>query len=151
MSRWDVGWGVFFVLVGGGLAARAVQFPASEAGGTGPGFFPVLVGGCMAVLGLALAVRGVRAGGRADAAESASRYWDRSWTGPRVRTLAAITAACVLYLLTWSMLPFWASTPVFLLAVFRLLGIGWIRSTLLALAVTGVLYGAFRWIFDIRL
>lgn len=55
--------GVLFTVIGLAFAALAQQYDLGTAQRMGPGYFPTLLGGLLAVLGLAIAVQGLTRGG----------------------------------------------------------------------------------------
>ena len=139
--NWDVGLGLSFALLGGYLFARGWMMPVGTSGVPGPGFFPLLVGGLLFVLGAGLALRGF--GGAPD-------YWNRGWWDPAMARIFGVVAVCVLYLILWEAVHFLLATTVLLAAIYLMLGVRWWKAVALALGFTVTLYGVFQWLFNIR-
>lgn len=94
----DIGAGILFVLAGGFFCLHAlVNLKLGTAFRMGPGFFPVLVGGLLLLLGVATLVRGLVSG-------PASLSGEVSW-----RAVILITAAPITFGLTVGRLGFLAA------------------------------------------
>ncbi len=139
--NWDAGLGFSFALLGAYLVARGWMMPPGTGGVPGPGFFPLLVGGLLFVLGLGLALRG-RGG--------SPGYWSRGWWDPAMARIFGVVGVCMLYLIFWDEVHFLLATSVLLAAIYRILGVRWWRAVALALGFTVSLYGVFQWLFNIR-
>jgi hypothetical protein len=138
----DVGAGIVFATMGLLLVVDSRGFPGGAAGVPGPAFFPMLVGSFMTVLGLALAFTGVR---------TRRVYWDkglRTASTIRIGTVVGLTA---LYVVVWDAAPFLVRTPVYVFLVYRILGESWIRSALLAAAISTATFAVFDQMFGFRL
>jgi hypothetical protein len=87
-NRKDIGAGLIFLIVGAGFAGIAyAQLGLGSMLRMGPGYFPLVLGVLMAILGVAIMLRGLR---RAD--EPISR--------PSWRAVIAITSAPIIFALT---------------------------------------------------
>jgi len=142
LINWDSLSGVAFVILGASIFSAGRAFPVGSGGVPGPGFFPALVGGLLALLGIALVGQGLK---------HAPSYWEKRWTDPAIVKISAILALLAVYLWLWETVEFVARTPLLLLAAYRVLGEPWLRSTLLAVTITALLYGTFHGLFDVRL
>jgi hypothetical protein len=96
----DVLAGGVFVVVGGAFAVGALGYELGTPLRMGPGYFPLLVGGVLAALGLAIVVKGLIAG------EMAS-FGAFPW-----RAVAAIVAAVLFFGLTVQRLGFVPASAV---------------------------------------
>lgn len=141
LLNWDIAFGGLFAALGLAMIAHGRGFPPGAAGVPGPGFFPALIGGLLAACGLLLAGTTGRAG---------RSYWEHGWRTAGVARIAAILLAIVLYLAAWDV-PFLLRTPLFLAAVYRVLGEPWARCGLLAAGLTIVLHLVFEVALSIRL
>lgn len=139
--NWDVGLGFCFSILGAFLLSRGWTMPGGTGGVPGPGFFPVLVGAFLLLLGLGLAIRSVG---------TAPDYWTRGWWDSAMGRIFGIVGTCVVYLLLWQEIPFVVGTTALLLIIYLMLGLSWQRAVLLAAGFTVVLYGIFQWMFNIR-
>lgn len=139
--NWDIGLGLCFGGLGGFLLLRGWTMPAGTGGVPGPGFFPILVGALLLVLGLGLTVQGVG---------TSRTYWSRGWWDPAMGQIFGITAACVLYLLLWEEIHFLLGTSILLLVIYLILREVWWRAAVLALGFTFTMYFIFQWLFNIR-
>ncbi len=142
LLTWDSAAGLAFVVLGASVVSAGRAFPVGSGGVPGPGFFPILVGTLLALLGVALMVQGVR---------HAPVYWEKRWTDVAVVRIAVILALLAVYLWVWETMEFVARTPLLLLGIYRVLGEPWLRSAILSAAITALLYGAFQGLLDVRL
>jgi putative tricarboxylic transport membrane protein len=140
----DVAFGLLFAALGVALLGHSAGFPPGTPGVPGPGFFPMLVGALLCLLGLGLA-----AGSRRNGA--AIQYWDKPWGDPAIVRIVTVIALLALYILVWERVGFIWRTPPLLFLLYLVLGVHWIRSLILAVAVTGVLAGVFQGLFSLRL
>ena len=76
--------GVLFIVLGGGACLMALSYAMGTAGRMGPGYFPTVLGGILALFGLFLVVRAVRS------KETATLAW--GWW-----PLACTTASMVVF------------------------------------------------------
>ena len=75
--------GVMFVLAGLAFAGLAQRYPLGSAQRMGPGYFPTLLGGLLAILGLVIAIKGL-------ARDAADGRIDRFHFGPLAIVLGAV-------------------------------------------------------------
>jgi len=87
--------GVLFIVTGGLFALLSQQYTVGTAAKMGPGYFPTMLGGLMAVLGLMLLVPAVRAGSP-----------ETRIARPDFRTIGLILGAVALYAATLPTLGF---------------------------------------------
>lgn len=80
--------GLLFAAIGMGFAIAGMDYGIGSARRMGPGFFPVMIGGALVLVGAALAVRGLIARSRSDV----SRL--------HIRPLLALTAAVLAFAFT---------------------------------------------------
>ncbi|MEV0717254.1 tripartite tricarboxylate transporter TctB family protein [Asanoa sp. NPDC050611] len=99
----DVLAGSIFVLIGGAFVVGSLSYSLGTPLRMGPGYFPLLVGGIMAALGLAIVVKGLVAG---EVIEFGAIPW---------RAVAALTVAVVFFGFTVRRLGF---VPTSLVAAF---------------------------------
>ncbi len=139
---WDAGLGVTFAAFGAGLAWAGHRRPEGLAGVPGPGFFPMLIGVGLMVLGLSLAV---------SAGPGRPAYWDRGWRDPALARVAALLALLAAHVALWDAVPFVLRTPVVLAGIYLVVGEPWLRSVALAIGTTAVLAGVFEILLRVRL
>lgn len=139
---WDLAFGLIFAALGAGLALQGCRLPEGLAGVPGPGFFPVLVGGALFLLGVGLAIVAPR---------QRAVYWDRGWRDTPLRQVLAVVALLTAYAAAWDLVPFVWRTGVLLLAIYLVLRESLARSVLLAIAITAALAGVFEALFRVRL
>lgn len=121
----DVLAGGLFLLAGIGVLAVAGTYPAGDAARMGPGYFPRLLGGGLAVLGVVVLVAALR--GSATRAErrlilawlAVPVFWGFLAGGGRVGFTGVDLALCALLVLCWpvSRPLFWVLASVALFAV----------------------------------
>jgi hypothetical protein len=87
--------GVLFIITGGLFVLLSQQYTVGTAAKMGPGYFPTMLGGLMAVLGLMLTVPAIRAGSP-----------ETRITRPDFRTIGLILGAVALYAATLPTLGF---------------------------------------------
>jgi len=140
--RWDTALGIGFAALGGALALAGWGLPEGLAGVPGPGFFPILIGLGLIVLGLGLAA----SAGRGDAS-----YWREGWRTTGMRQIVVILTLLGMYAALWNAVPFLWRTPVLLLGIYRTVGEPWMRSILISLVATALLGGVFDTLLRVRL
>lgn len=138
----DVAIGVVFAVAGAFVAGAGWRMPEGVGGIPGPGFFPLLIGAVLGVLGCALAVSSGRS--RAVTAAPARHLWPL-W---QVTAIAGLLAA---YVAAWDAVPFLVRTPILLLAIARVVGESWWRGAASAVLTTLALAGIFDLLLRVRL
>jgi putative tricarboxylic transport membrane protein len=149
----DAGFGLFFAVLGAGLALAAWRLPEGVAGVPGPGVFPFVIGLGLVALGLGLAASSFR-GHRAPAATARVQETSpppRGLGDGHLRPIAAILALLAVYAALWETVPFIWRTPLLLLAIYRVVGEPWLRGTLMAAGATAVLALVFETLLRVRL
>jgi len=136
-----------------------------------PGLVPGLLGALIALLGLALAVRALRSGGRTDtvagsaAAAAATDPERQARAAQDTRHMAAVFGLSLLYALglVGTGLPFWLATFVFVTAFVGLLdrrrqallgrstAAQWVRAAVYGAAWSAIVTLSFQYIFLVRL
>lgn len=143
---WDLWTSALFALLGVVVCIHAWSFPGGTRGVPGPGFFPIVIGGLLIALSLALL-----ATTRANAARESHRYWARAGTRPVLPRIGAILLLLVIYVSLWNVVPFLARTPLLLIAIYRLLGEPWPRALLVATLLTASLFLVFEGVLSVQL
>jgi hypothetical protein len=138
----DIAVGAAFFAAGLLVLAESRGFPSGAAGVPGPAFFPMLVGALMAALGAWLAISGLR---------TRRIYWERGLRNAAMARVGAAIGLTALYVLAWDHVPFLIRTPIYLVAVYRMLGETWLRSVLLSAAISGAAFVVFDQLFGFRL
>ncbi len=141
--NWDVWTSLAFTLVGLGLIADAATFPRGARGVPGPAFFPIVIGGMLILLSVAVGAGALR--------HPPAPYWDRTGRAPIFGRLTLLMALLVAYVSLWTLVPFVVRTPLLLVAIYRLFRESWPRAILLALALTAALFGIFEGALSIQL
>lgn len=128
--------GAGVLLVGATVLLLAQQLPGAQANGEfGARWWPSLIGGAIALLGLAVAVVGALR-------PPARGCEDASATG--VGQLAAILGMIVAYGVAWQFAHFLLVTPLLIVGIMAVLGgRGWRSLLLVPVLVTATLYGVF--------
>lgn len=139
---WNVSLGIAFAALGSALAVAGWRLPEGLAGVPGPGAFPLVVGLLTTALGAALA---------AFPHDDRRLYWQHGLSDPPVRRTLAILVLLGVYVAVWDTIPFIVRTPLLLVAIYRVAGEPWLRSTAVGLAVTVVLWAAFQLLLRVRL
>lgn len=142
VRTWDRGLGFGFAALGVGLALAGWGLPEGLAGVPGPGFFPILIGVGLTVLGVGLAA----CAGPRDAS-----YWQQGWRNTGMRHVLVILALLVIYVALWEAVPFLWRTPFLLLGIYRTVGEPWVRSILVSVVATVLLAGVFETLLRVRL
>jgi len=132
MNRKELIVGTAFLALGVALVASSYALPAGMGRLPGPGFFPRVIGGVMALLSLALLWRARRGEETVDAAPA------------DLRTVLGVVGLLFLYLLLWGTGLFPARTVVFLLVLLRFLGQPWRSGLTVSLSLTAVIVLAFQ-------
>lgn len=139
---WDLGLGITLTAVGLAFVAGGWGMPPGVGGIPGPGFFPILVGGALTLLGCTLA---------ASARSAHGLLWEGGWHHAPTRQVLAIVALLAAYAAVWHVVPFLVRTPPLLLAILRVSGGGWLRASVVAVVTTGVLAVVFDVLLRVRL
>lgn len=118
--------GGLFTAIGLFFAAGALYYPVGTVFRMGPGAFPLIVGGILTVIGLILAIKGLRQGG-----EMAPRL--------AVRPMVLVTAAIVVFALGLGRIGLVMST-VLLVFISSLAAppVNWIGTAILAAVLSGL-------------
>jgi putative tricarboxylic transport membrane protein len=139
----DALWGALLVLLGGALLVHVQGFPRIPGQSVGPGLFPGLLGTGLAVCGLLLIVRGLRA----RAADPAGGAWMAlpAWArAPRQRlAFAVLVGVNVFYMLVVDRLGFVLTGIVYLAALMAVLRVRATRVLPIAIVVTLAIHYAF--------
>lgn len=133
----DLWAGILFMAIGAVTAAAALDYPLGATRNIGPGYFPVLLGGILIVIGAAVAVKGLRA----DAEPLGS------WA---IRPLILITAAVVVFALLVRPLGLAVAT-LSLVAISSLAGAGFSLVRVLVLSAALVMLAAIIFIYLLSL
>jgi putative tricarboxylic transport membrane protein len=133
MNRVDFVVGALFLALGVWLAAASAALPAGMGRLPGPGFFPGIVGGAIALLSALLIATALR--GRAGAA----------FEFENARKLAGAAGLLLLYLLLWDRVPFEIRTAAFLAVLLRVFGERWRSAAAVSLVLTAAVGLAFRY------
>lgn len=101
-NKKDVAAGLLFVAIGVATAVGASDYPLGAIRNIGPGYFPIMLGIVLALLGAAVASQGIAFGGAVDAATGQDREQDREQDqeddeGIAIRPLIMITLAVVAF------------------------------------------------------
>jgi Tripartite tricarboxylate transporter TctB family len=97
-SRNDVAAGALFAAIGIATIALAAEYPLGTMRSIGPGYFPILIGGVLALLGAAIGFQGLAFGSTADAPATQSlKRAEDDHHGIAVRPLIMITLAVVVF------------------------------------------------------
>ena len=127
----DTSTGLLLLLAGLLIAGYAQTFPPMPGQNVGPGLFPTIVGSGLALLGVLLALSGLR---QREAAHFSADDWTRR---PRmVANGALVTADLILYALLVDALGFFLTSLVFLSLLWLAFGVRWRWIGPLAVAVT---------------
>lgn len=139
----DAVWGVLFVLFSGAILIHVQSFPKIPGQNVGPGLFPGTIAVGIAVCGLVLIVRGLRA--RMARAQGADWVWVPPWlrSGPHVFAFAVLIAVNVFYLLVVDRLGFIPTGFLYLLAFMWVLDVRPVRAVPIALVMTLLIHYAF--------
>lgn len=132
MNRKELIVGGAFLMLGIAFVASSYALPEGMGRLPGPGFFPRVIGGAMALLSLALLWRARRGEEAADAAPA------------DLRTVLGVVGLLFLYLLLWGTGLFPVRTAVFLLVLLRFLGQSWRSGLTVSLSLTAVIVLAFQ-------
>jgi putative tricarboxylic transport membrane protein len=139
----DAVWGALCVLFAGVLLIHVQSFPHIPGQNVGPGLFPGAIAIGIAVCGLILIVRGIRA--RLAHAEGSQWLWLPPWlkSGRHVLALAVGVGVNAFYLLAVDKLGFIFTGFIYLLAFMWVLRVRLVRTIPIALVMTLVIHYAF--------
>lgn len=141
----DALWGVLFIAGASAVLIHVQGFPKIPGQNVGPALFPGLIAAGIAICGLLLIARGLRAR-RADRGGEEGRWiavpeWLRS---PRhLAALGVFVAVNVLYLFVVDRLGFLITGFLYLVALMRVLDVRWRVTIPVALATTLLIHYAF--------
>ena len=99
-NRKDVAAGLLFVAIGLATAVVASEYPLGTMRSIGPGYFPIMLGVVLALLGAGVAYQGLSFSGTVDPAGEAAAASAEEDDGIAVRPLIMITLAVVAFGLT---------------------------------------------------
>jgi putative tricarboxylic transport membrane protein len=133
MRRPDVWVAGAFLLLGVGILLSSFGFPAGMGRLPGPGFFPAVIGAAITCFSVAL----LWSAFQKPVEESAS-------IGGR-KTLAITIGLLIVFLALWGVVPFPVRTVVFVAVFLRLVGETWLRSVVVAAALTTAVVLAFQY------
>ena len=142
----DAVWGVLFVLFAGAILIHVQHFPKIPGQNVGPGLFPGSIAVGIAICGMVLIARGLRArraGG--EGSQWSQWFWLPPWlkSGPHVLALAVLVGVNVFYLLAVDWLGFIITGFFYLLAFMWVLKVRPLRAIPIALVMTFVIHYAF--------
>ena len=139
----DAVWGALLVLLGGALLVHVQGFPRIPGQSVGPGLFPGALGVGLAICGVLLLARGLRARiAHRDGAEWLT--WPAWARAPRQRLgFAVLVGVNVFYLLAIDRLGFVLTGTVYLAALMWVLRVRASRIVPLALVLTLLIHYAF--------
>lgn len=131
-ARQDLLGGALSVAFGGFVLVHALSYPMGSALRMGPGFFPAVLAGLIIVLGAALTLHGFKA------------RFAHSRAVIHLRPVAAIGAAVTAFALTLERFGL-APATIALIVISSFAATPWrpVRTTILALAMTAVVYVIF--------
>jgi putative tricarboxylic transport membrane protein len=143
----DTIWGAALVALGGTVFVHVQRFPSIPGQSVGPGAFPGVLGVALALCGVLLLVRGLRARWAAGAGGGARPPWVEwpDWFGaPRQRLgFVVLVAVCLFYLLAAGRLGFIPCGTVFLTALMVVLQVRPGRALLLGVVMTLLIHHVF--------
>ena len=139
----DALWGALLVLLGAVLVVHVQSFPRIPGQSVGPGLFPGALGVGLAVCGLLLLARGLRArAAQRDCAEWVT--WPAWARAPRQRLgFAVLVGVNVFYLLAVDRLGFVLTGTLYLAALMWVLRVKAVRIVPIALILTLLIHYAF--------
>jgi putative tricarboxylic transport membrane protein len=139
MKIHDTVFGLIFLALGTLVLFAIRGFPNIPGQPVGPALFPGLIAVGLCITGLMLVIKGVRQ--QTTAPWFAWEDWVRS---PRhVLALCVLLASVVFYIAFANSLGFLLTSLLILIALFRVLHVGWRRTLIVALVATLVVHFAF--------
>lgn len=134
----DLTLGIIVAALGLAVIIAAGRFPDMAGMAYGPAFFPTLIGAGFCLCAVLLIISGLRARVGPAMARPAW-FYDRL----AVARAAAVLLAIAFYVLTSPLIGMLACVFIITLLLARLLGVGWLGSMALALALPPLLHGVF--------
>ena len=147
--------GFLLVILGIYIAVQAVNMRIYNTFFDGPGFFPLIVGIVIAVLGVVLAFIGIRLGGVKELKEVCNATFVKKFiTGDETVRVLVLIAMMVIYIyVLLGRMHFILSTSIYLVANFLYLKANrhWWVSVIIAVAASAIVYYAFKMGFGITM
>ena len=137
MNRTNLAVAICFIFLGGFLAATSSGLPHGLGGLPGPGFFPLVIGVVVVLLGVSLVVQTVRRDAAAGEEEAHFLIENRG-------AIAGAIGLTFLYLALWGTGLFALRTGVFLSLFLKFLGQSWKASIAVAVVLTVTVTAAFQ-------
>lgn len=150
----DLVFGAALVLFGIYVIISSLQMKFLKSFIDGAGFFPLIIGAVLVMLGAVLAVIGFRAGGITELKEVAGGSFLKAWfrDDRTLRVLILLAMMAVYIFLMIDLIGFLYATPVYLFATFMYLKAckkhgpvpAWVTAAVISAVATLVIYYAFR-------
>jgi len=144
-NRKDVAAGLLFVAIGLATAVVASEYPLGTMRSIGPGYFPIMIGVLLALLGVGVAYQGLSFSAMDPAGEPAAAGAEED-DGIAVRPLIMITLAVIAFGVTVRPLGLAVATVALVTVAslagreYRLLNIVWLSAALIALSWITFIY-----------
>ena len=141
----DAIWGALFIIGAAAVLIHVQGFPRIPGQNVGPGLFPGLIAAGIAICGVILVLRGLRARSGISGADSARWIALPPWlrSPKHLAALGVFVAVNVLYVLVVDRLGFLITGFLYLLALMWVLGVRWRVAIPVAIVTTLAIHYAF--------
>jgi len=132
------------VLIVNGIVAYSDPFLASVPVASNPGGTTIVIGGVLALLGAVIAIMGFAGSNKKPFSVAAAATRDALHSRSFWKGALALGLIAIYFFVLWRIMPFWLSTPIYLLAnMFIFKGGKWWKLLIITAVTTGLVYFIF--------